>query len=439
MKEQFPYLRLAKEEDYLHIWKIWMQEHIIRWMSFPPMNQDDFYDRYHKLAQQRRIKYLKGKYSHVAEFCSMGIDEKRLRNKYGQRFTEEFEKIVAEKGIKRIQLTQSGGNNAAFSLSDKYEYQVEAVFPDWLEREGKQQSYHFVLERFIYKFVDKELQRQINNIGTLKYNAKLPALMPNSFEKQLTVTLKAGRFCVLNENSLPVIEFEYYPDDSVIQHIGFLDNMVLYSKDMDLCGAALRKALAYICENEKVKKLELFTHEPETVALCQRLGFWVRGERLASCQINGNFYNELGVEYSYLGITEAINFIKSFNADSNNGLKEALLACREVISNLMDSKECDILGSRYLENIVYQMVRDSHQERNYSALCQQPWQEVIKQCPEVFQLALQSLNKTLQKTVPFQKTCSLPSPFFDSVGKEGGMPKNQEVTVTPVTLRGSVL
>lgn len=432
MKEPYPYIRPATDEDYPDIWRIWMQDHIIRWMSFTPMRLEDFKSIYDKLKSQsdiyvmvdsidsrervvgvRRIKYLKDQYAHVAEFCSMGIDNKLLGHGYGKKFTEEFEKIVASKHIKRIQLTQDGGNNSAFALSDRYGYQVEAIFPDWLKRDGEQQSHHFVIERHIYKFIDTELQKRATDLSTLKYEASLPALVQNSLENLLSVSLSKNKIVVLDQDKTAILEFEYFPDDSVIKHIAFLDNIVLRSADTSLNEAAFRKALSYIYENEQVKKLELFTYQSQIAALCQRLGFWVRGERLGVHQIDNNYYNELGVEYSYFGIDDTINFIKSFNTDTTStSLHDAVLCCKDEITKLMHAKKCDILGSRYLQNIVYQMVRDSQPEKNYVALLDKPWQNVITQCPEELQVAFHRLNKELQKPNQLGKNSCLPSQFF---------------------------
>ncbi len=203
MKESYPYTRLALDQDYLSIWKIWMQAHVICWMSFPPMNAEDFKKHYIKLKNQsdiyvmidkfsdeekivgvRRIKYLSGKYSHTAEFCSMGVDKDSLGRGYGEKFTVAFEKLAAEKGIKRIQLTQSGGNIPAISLANKKGYHVESVFPDWLERQGENNANHFVIERFIYKFFDKELAESISLLPSLQYTPLLPNLKSNLLAKQ---------------------------------------------------------------------------------------------------------------------------------------------------------------------------------------------------------------------------------------------------------------
>ena len=427
MNQKYPYIRLAKDGDYSRIWSIWMQEHIIRWMSFlPTSTPDDFRARYEILRQQsdiyvmidhidgqeqivgvRRIKYLKGKYAHTAEFCSMGIDKTRTRNGYGQKFTEEFEKIVISKNIKRVQLTQSGGNIAAFSLADKNGYSVEAVFADWLERVGKGNSYsHFVIERFIYKIIDKELQSQAVTATKLSYDAKLPSLKQNLAERNLKVTLNNNKI-VVSSDQIPVLEFEYHPDNSVIKHIGFLDNFLLHFQDMQLCQDALRMSLQFIADLGQVKKLEFFTSDPKIVSLCQNLGFWVRGERIASYYDNGHYSNELGVEYSFFGINETTDFLNSFNLlEKNPQLKESLQKCQQVIESLVEQSNCDQLGNKYLQNIVYQMVRDGLQDINYVSLKDQPWQNTIKQCPDEIQFALQNLHKQLQLLV-LQKDNSL--------------------------------
>ncbi len=75
-------------------------------------------------------------------------------------------------------------------------------------------------------------------------------------QSKIIITLNENKILTYYEDQL-VLEFEFYPDNSVIKHIAFLDNFSLSNPDFLLCEAALRKALQFIYENEQVKKIEL--------------------------------------------------------------------------------------------------------------------------------------------------------------------------------------
>lgn len=433
--QKYPYIRPAAEKDYAAIWSIWMQSHVIRWMSFGYQSLEDFKPRYEQLRSKsdiyvmidsienqeqvvgvRRIKYLEGEHSHIAEFCSMGIDYNLQGRGYGKKFYDEFERIVCQKQtIKLIKLTQSGGNDRAFFLAEKKGFQEEAVFPDWLEREGEDPTNHyFVIEKFIYKIIDKELRAQANTLTSLTYKPLLPRLSHRQPDLNFNVKLNDNKV-VVSVNDTQVLVTDYHPDNSVIQHIGFLDNISVFSKDETLNQDALRKALIFIAEQGRVKKLELFTSDPKIASLCQSLGFWTRGELIASCYREGKYHNQLGVEYSFFGIKEAIDSLKSFKLlETNSQVEHSLLECKQIVQRYLEEGICDQLGCLYLQNVVYQMVRDSLQLEKLVSLMQQPWREVISQCPAELYIALQKLTKQLQELIDRQKNNTQPkvSTFF---------------------------
>ncbi|STX47390.1 Uncharacterised protein [Legionella hackeliae] len=107
----FPHIRKAEPNDYEAIWKIWMQEHVIQWMSFTKQTQEEFRAHYahmtrtsdiyvlidkindeEKIVGVRRIKFGKNENRHIAEYCSMGIDKDYQGKGYAKFFYQEFEK-----------------------------------------------------------------------------------------------------------------------------------------------------------------------------------------------------------------------------------------------------------------------------------------------------------------------------------------------------------
>lgn len=408
-----PFLRRVKESDYQRVWEIWMQDHIIQWMSFTKKDLESFKATFDRLNKQsdvyvmvdliddketivgvRRIKYLSGPYEHVAEFCSMGVDSQYLNKGYGKVFWKEFEEIVKQNPkVKCIRFTQSGGNNKAFHLSDSIGYKTEAVFPDWLQRSGEdEKSHYYLIERFSYKIIDEALLEQSKSFASKKYEPKLPPLLDET-SSHLTVQRVNNKIQVLHDKTL-ILDFDYYPDESVIQHIAFLEDLKMYQNDKKLCTAALRLALNALLTENRVKKLELFTHDDKAIGLCAELGFWIRGERPASYCQEDKYLNELGVEYSFFDIKDAHSLFNSFK--HNEGITAKLNELQQIINSLEDKGVCDSFGKNYLANIVYQIVRDELLEQKlYVSLEDKPWEKVLTQCPEVFAQAAKQLQSAL--------------------------------------------
>ncbi|WP_454782615.1 GNAT family N-acetyltransferase [Legionella sp. WA2022007384] len=421
---KYPFLRRVKESDYERVWEIWMQDHIIQWMSFTKKDKESFKATFNRLNQQsdiyvmvdsineketivgvRRIKYLSGPYEHVAEFCSMGVDAQYLNKGYGKVFWKGFEEIVKQNPkIKCIRFTQSGGNNKAFHLSDSIGYHAEAVFPDWLQRTGPTpKDHYYLIERFSYKIIDPVLLNKAESTSSRQYEPELPPLLKN-MSGQWEVRLVNDKIQVKLGNEL-ILDFDYYPDESVIQHIAFLENLKLHHQDKELCSLALRQALNVILAGQRVKKLELFTHEDNAIELCAKLGFWVRGEKPVAYYKDGTYFNELGVEYSFFDIEDAQSLFNSFKRDA--GISSKLNELQQIINTLETHHVCDALGKNYLANIVYQIVRDELLEQKlFVSLNDKPWEKVLAQCPEVFaqaakelQLALSVLQKSKTEEV----------------------------------------
>jgi len=124
----YPHIRKAELRDYEAIWEIWMQDHIIQWMSFPKQTKEEFISDYARMAKTsdiyvlidkineeekvvavRRIKFGQDQYRHIAEYCSMGVGKEFQGKGYAKFLYQEFEKIARESGIKRIQLFRNSG------------------------------------------------------------------------------------------------------------------------------------------------------------------------------------------------------------------------------------------------------------------------------------------------------------------------------------------
>ncbi|QLZ69060.1 hypothetical protein FOLKNPGA_01842 [Legionella sp. PC1000] len=411
-----PYIRKAEPDDYEAIWKIWMQDHVIQWMSFTKQTQEEFRSHYAHMAKTsdiyvlidkiddvekivgvRRIKFGKNQHQHIAEYCSMGIDKDYQGKGYAKFFYQEFEKIVRLAGIKRIQLTQSGGNLAAFHIADK-DFSEEAVFPDWLQRRNNEGNF-YLIERYICRFLDDELVKAASKLPSLKYEEVNPPLQ-SANNNAITVKRVNSQYTAYFQEK-PLLTLDVEPDNSVIRHIGFMSIQLHMPEHQAEATQALQKILTDILQENRVKKVELFTAEPAVAELCQNTGFFVRGETIASYYDDKEgFKNELGVEYSFFNITDAQSLItaKIANTEKRERVSSALFNCSVKINELIKSKTCDTLGARFLENLIYQMVRDGLGPNRVFSLDDKRWLPLIKETPCILQDDLSRLLNRLQDT-----------------------------------------
>lgn len=241
------------------------------------------------------------------------------------------------------------------------------------------ESQYYLIERYSYQIIDTQVLEKSKSLESKQYEPKLPSLNQDKRYEHLITQRANDKIQVLHDDQL-ILEFDYFPDNSVIQHIAFLENVGIHHEDKMLCLAAFRHALHFLFNQHTVKKLELFTHQDNAIALCQDLGFWMRGEKIASFCEGGEYYNELGVEYSFFDIDDAKLLLNSFKQDE--GITDQLYTLQNIINLLEEDKSCDILGKNYLANIVYQIVRDELLDQKlFVSLGEKPWEQVLQQCP----------------------------------------------------------
>ncbi|MDX1836828.1 N-acetyltransferase [Legionella taurinensis] len=427
----YPLIRKATPHDYEAIWSIWMQDHVIQWMSFTKQGKEEFKAHYERMSQAsdiyvlvdtvegkekvmavRRIKFGQGPHRHTAEYCSMGVDKDSQGKGYAKLFYAEFLNIVKEKGcIKRIQLTQSGGNFNAFHLADKT-FSQEAIFPDWLAR--KTNGGHFYLiERYVYQLIDENLAKQAPGIPSLQFDEQPPLLQGKDLYP-VSIQRNQNQFTACVDNA-PVLTVDFDPDDSVIRHIGFLSIQLPTSNDEAAAAAALRSILAALLQEGRVKKLELFTESPAIAKLCQAAGFYVRGEKIASYfdEQSQTYKNELGLEYSFMRIDDARDLIVARIADpvKRNDIDKMLLGCQSLIQELAKKEGYDALGVCYLENMVYQAVRDGLEAQKLISLTDRRWLPLVSKMPVAFKEELFALVKAMQ---PSSLTFFQPAPVIST-------------------------
>lgn len=401
----YPYVRKATPDDYESIWEIWMQDHIIQWMSFKKQSKEDFKEIFTRLSKEsdiyvivdeidkrekitgvRRIKFGKGPHSHIAEYCSMGVHQDYLGRGYGKLFYTEFEKIVKKNGAKRIQLTQSGGNDKAFNLANK-DFTEEARFADWLPRKENNEQY-YLIERYIYKIIDPILESKLSTVQNLTYNEKIPQF---SKTEKINIACSNNDF-ICSDNNEPFLKVNFEPDDSVIPHIGFLSIDLYEPFEHSKAIHALQEVLEKILQTGRVKKLELFSSDPRVLKICQDAGFFVRGQKIASRFENNQYHHELGVDYSFFNIDDAKKLARAKVSDPEKLGK--ILGCLngfELKINQLKLSRSN-LEAAYYENFAYQIVRDDLGPNNVFSLEKKPWENLLPKLPTELNNALVELR-----------------------------------------------
>ncbi len=280
-------IRDATDKDMKAIWEIWMQDHVIKYMSFEKMSLSEFEslfryfketsqiyvmtklqnDKAEKIIAVIRLGFGEGNRSHVVGFYSLGLHKDYLNKTYGYRIHEQvIEYVKTMPNVKRIELSQSEGNRVAFRLVEKFGFKLEAIFPGWLHEK--------LYERYMALIVDNSI---LSNIA----NAEL-------------IFTPSQNLHVYSGHPVP-IEYTITRGPSVIKHIAFL-TIVLKSSD-DLNHAAdFMEDVAKQLAQEGIKKIEVFTHDSRVLTLLAMLGYRYRGRKIASLKIQNKYYDEIGAD-----------------------------------------------------------------------------------------------------------------------------------------------
>lgn len=280
-------IRRATNNDITAVWEIWMQDHVIKYMSFEKMSLLDFQSLFQHFMETShvyvvtklnanghetviavfRLVFGKNYREHVVEVCSLGLHNSYLNKSYGYKIHVQVIELIKEiPHIKRIELTQSEGNEVAFRLIEKFGFQVEAVFPGWLHQK--------LYERHVALILDKNI---LSNVANASLN----------FET-------GKKIHVYSSHPRPV-KYALTSSPSVLKHIAFLK--ILLDENADLNQAAdFMQDLAKQLAQNGFKKIEVFTHEPHVVKLLESLGYSFRGKKIASLKIGEKYYNEIGAD-----------------------------------------------------------------------------------------------------------------------------------------------
>ena len=107
------------------------------------------------------------------------------------------------------------------------------------------------------------------------------------------------------------------------------------------------------------------------------------------------FKNEVGLEYSFFHIQDAKKLIKA-KIPEENRIKTLGKSLQKLSEKIAALKNCDLLGKAYLENILYQMVRDELGPNKVFSLADKKWLPLLVQTPPELHKDLLFLYNALQ-------------------------------------------
>lgn len=382
------HLRRATFLDLDELHEIWMQDHILPFMTFLQLSKEDFKPIFEtflseseiyvleeegKIIATRRIIFRKEPYAHSVEFASFGVHKNYLKQGHGAYLYQYLlNKIRKERPeIKRIEIRQETNNKIALCLAKKMGFKIEVIQPDWscrLRKTKKYLSKYYIPSRFLaFKLPDED---KINQCASLVkcFAPEIPALNTNHdllkhSHIQIDSAKNEARFFYKN-NELGVCEFKQ--GVRTFSHIQFWTIKLNPTFNLPAMEVCLREL---ICNASlQCKKIEIYTHELKIQQLLTALGFSCRGKRVASYKENGVYYDEISCDFSFFNIDDAKELLNNINDDvyskKNFLLLRLLDKHKETIQQAFNNKKIDKFASLYLQNYVYQNIRDSIAEIN---------------------------------------------------------------------------
>lgn len=397
-------LRRAKNEDFDDIYNIWMQDHVIPFMTFERQPKEQFRAIFDKIMQgsdvyviednghvvaTRRIIPSGGTHAHSVELASFGVDKEHLGKKYGQLFYESLiEKIKQDRpDVKRIEIGQETDNAIALNLAEKMGFKAEVIFPDWIRRATGTEEYTRkwnMAARFMGFLVDPAFS-EVAIANVKPYTPKLPSMNMANEKVQIEIDRENNKaVCYLD--GVKQGECSFSQGVRRFGHIQFWEINLEPGCDLGAMECLIRQVA--LEQADKCKKIEIYTSDATTARLVENLGFHCRGAKIGSCKIGNDYFNEIGVDLAFFNITDAKELAKIYVTDEyqSKRLNALLSECSKSINESLANNAIDKYTALYLENMAFQMVREAVGEvaiRRYGQAGQlaAPWHQLIEELP----------------------------------------------------------
>ena len=326
-------------------------------------------------------------------------------------FYELFlERIKQEKTeVTHIEQSQETDNGPALHLANKMEFKVEATFPDWLPRRTGDETYTrkwFIGERFLSR-LEPEIEKQ--SIPLISFTPQLPLLtVDRSLSKAIELKKVDEKIYCYNDNKL-IATCSLDAGVRRYAHIQFWDIQPEPDCDSTLLQNFLRE-LAVLASQE-YKKVEIFVSNQEVLNATAVLGFHYRGQKVASRKVGNTYYNEAGVDLSFFNIKDTKEMLSTLEKKDGYQLAKVssvLTNCEKSIEKIFENGQIDLYGKLYLENLAFQMTRESLGETRLYSEETAPFNKLIAGLPDMLKTDFISLaNLVNPKWVPAEQIASL--------------------------------
>lgn len=409
--------RKANNNDFDDLYEIWMQDHVLPFMSFHHVAKESFYpvfksfmtdsdvyviERNHKVIATRRIIFKPQPRAHCVELASFGVHKDYLQQGLGKRMYHFLLAVIRKEHphVKRIELRQEVNNSIALTLAKKMGFNIEVIFPDWSSRlasdaypqhdlpgnetqasHAQTANTYYLASRFLVKMIDEDFSA--NTVPcTFNFNSQIPHLKINqtpTFEAS-----KAGiRFASIMEDNQHKKVSVFYHDRLLatcmmtqgvrtFSHIQFWELQLAHNlTQLDLQNIEIAMRVLVRTAASQCKKIEIHTPYENVVLILQKLGFQYRGKRTGSYAHEGVYFDELAFDFSFFNIADASQLLKRqlespvqkpsacVANTAHHELITLLQAYRDSIDRAFTDNIIDDFANLFLENCAFQMTRDT--------------------------------------------------------------------------------
>jgi len=394
-------IRRAIMADFDSLYTIFMQDHVIPFLTFERIPKEQFKPIIEKIMQEsevyvmedkgkvvatRRIILGQGIHAHSVQFASFGVHQDHLKNGYGTQFFKFLvDKIKTDMPhVKRIELVQDTDNEPAFHLAKKMGFEIEIIFPDRIRRRTGPEKYTHKWHmgaRFKALLIDPLLAQQAISAVTL-FRPRLPTLhnnVPNDIRIHINEKNNIAE-CYYQQKRLGVCTF--IQGERRYEHIAFWSIQLEADCDVLAMQACMRQLFCQVLPASK--KIETYVADPKTLQLLEMLGFHCRGKKIGSCKINQIYYDEVGLDLGFFDIQAAKELLTQTVSHKENieikEINELLNHCHSTIQKALAANEIDNYAARYLENMAFQMIREGLGTPELRRYAQEnaPWNHLIE-------------------------------------------------------------
>jgi hypothetical protein len=374
--------RPATHDDFDNLYDIWMQDHILPFMSFEKMSREAFKPIFDTLMQiskiyvlldketiiaTRRIVFGEGKEKHTVYFCSFGVHEKHQGKGAGTFFYDFFIDLLKTKYpyINRIVLTQEPDNpSKAKELALKKGFNAFATLPDWHIREtGPYQEKWYVGEIFFEKLLTPLTSTPIKTPSLT-----LPPLQETNALFSMQKKEGQGGYTLFFDKK-PCCSIQI---DKGVRRFGHIHFLTIQPSDIAINKALLSGAIRFFVANNPLgaKKCEVSTHLPIIIEALADAGFFQRGQSRASACIDDVYFDEYIADFSLFNLKDAITLINKemmLTNDEKETIIQSISALQPILSAKQTSKPLSDFGYIYLQNLGYQVIKSIFGEKLHTS------------------------------------------------------------------------